>query len=302
VTERRTTVLVLGGTGMLGHTLFERLSERPDLTVHATVRDATPLTDRLAPDRHRLVHPGIDAAHIADFERIVAEVAPAVLINAIGIVKQLPASSDPLASIEINALFPHRLARICAAAGVRMVHIGTDCVFSGASGNYTESDRPDPADLYGRAKLLGEPLDGALTLRTSVIGHELRSRHGLLEWFLNQEQTATGFRRAIFSGLTTAELADVVADVVIPRPELSGIYHLSSSRISKLELLELIARRYDKPIQIVPSDEPVVDRSLDSSRFRMATGYRPPSWPELIDAMHADAVVRSELRLSPVPG
>jgi dTDP-4-dehydrorhamnose reductase len=303
----RTTVLVLGGTGMLGHTLFEHLSERPDLDVHATVRDAGPLSARRPPDRQASIHAGIDATRVDHLRQVVAEVRPAVLLNAIGIVKQVPAASDPLASTEINALFPHRVARLCALAGIRLIHIGTDCVFSGSTGSYTEDDPPDPVDLYGRTKLLGEPLLGetplgagapwALTLRTSLIGHELRSGHGLLEWMLRQVGPTTGYRRAIFSGLTTLELARVVADVVLPQPGLSGLYHVSSAPISKLDLLELIARRYEREIEIIASDEPVIDRSLDSTRFQAATGYRPPSWPELVDAMYDDAIVRYPARL-----
>lgn len=297
----RTRVLVLGGTGMLGHTLFERLSDRSDLEVLTTVRDAAPLEGRPGPDRRRSIHPGVDALRFETIERVMAEVRPAVVINAIGIVKQVPAAADPVASIEINARLPHRLARRCASEGVRLVHVGTDCVFSGSTGRYREADPPDPIDLYGRSKLLGEPGDGALTLRTSLIGHELRSRHGLLEWLLGQVGSAAGFRRAIFSGLTTIELARVVAEVVLPHPELSGVYHLSSAPISKHELLELIARRYGLPLEIVRTDEPAIDRSLDSSRLRTMTGYRPPSWPELVEAMYADAIVRYPDRLTPIP-
>jgi dTDP-4-dehydrorhamnose reductase len=296
MTDGRTTVLVLGGTGMLGHTLFERLSQRDELDVHATVRDAAALAERLPHERLGSIHPGVDASRIETLEAVIAEVRPAVVINAIGIVRQVPAAFDATASMEINARLPHRLAGLCGAAGARLVHIGTDCVFSGTTGAYTELDAPDPTDLYGRSKLLGEPA-GVLTLRTSMIGHELRRRHGLLEWFLAQTGTATGFRRAIFSGLTTIELARVLADLVLPHPELAGVLHLSSAPISKFDLLELVARRYDKGIEIVPADEPVIDRSLDASRFRDATGYRPPTWPELIDAMHEDATTRYASRL-----
>jgi dTDP-4-dehydrorhamnose reductase len=297
VSDGRSTVLVLGGTGMLGHTLFEHLSERADLDVHATVRDAAPLAARIRPERYRSIHPGIDAFRFETIERVVGKVGPAVIVNAIGIVSQVPATSDPIASVEINALLPHRLARLCASNGARLIHVGTDCVFSGARGSYGEDDPPDPIDLYGRSKLLGEPSLGALTLRTSLIGHELRSRHGLLEWMLAQVGFATGFRRAIFSGVTTVELARVLAEVVLPAPELSGVYHLSSAPISKHDLLGLIARRYDHRIEIRPSDEPVIDRSLDSSRFRAATGYRPPTWPQLVDALYEDATVRYATRL-----
>jgi dTDP-4-dehydrorhamnose reductase len=297
MTDARTTVLVLGGTGMLGHTLFERLSDRDDLDVHATVRDVTALVERILPERHGSIHSGVDVSRMDTLEQVIAEVRPAVVINAIGIVRQVPAAADAVASMEINARLPHLLAGICAGTGARLVHIGTDCVFSGSRGAYTELDPPDPTDLYGRSKLLGEPAAGALTLRTSVIGHELRSHHGLLEWFLAQTGAATGYRRAIFSGLTTVELARVVADVVLPYSDLAGVYHLSSAPISKLELLKLVARRYDKQIEIVPADTPVIDRSLDSSRFRDATGYRPPTWPELIDAMFEDATTRYPSRV-----
>ena len=296
----RSTVLVLGGTGMLGHTLFEHLSARPDLDVHATVRDPAPLHDRMLPERRRFIHPWIDAARIDQIEQVVDEVRPDVVVNAIGIVKQVPAAADPLASIVINTLLPHRLARLSTIAGARLIHVGTDCVFSGGKGGYGEDDPPDPIDLYGRSKLLGEPIDaggsGALTLRTSLIGHELRTGHGLLEWMLAQVGSATGYRRAIFSGLPTLEFARVLAEVVLPRAELSGLYHVSSDPISKFALLELIARRYDREIEIQPRDEPAIDRSLDSTRFRTATGYEPPSWPELVGAMHEDAVDRYPAR------
>jgi dTDP-4-dehydrorhamnose reductase len=304
VTGRPTRVLVLGAAGMLGHTLFERLSDRPGLEVHATVRDPAALAARTAPERLPAIRAGIDASRFDDLVRVVDEVRPTVLVNAIGIVKQVPAAKDPIASVEINALLPHRLARLCADRGVRLVHVSTDCVFSGMKGGgYTEDDPPDPTDLYGRTKALGEPADGrALTLRTSIVGHELGTRHGLVEWFLGQERTAPGFRRAIFSGLPTVELGRVIGDVVLLHPGLSGTYHVSSAPISKLELLEIIARQYGKRIDIVPSDEPVIDRSLDSSRFRAATGYRPPSWEELVGAMFDDASRRYRLAVSAAAG
>jgi len=298
VTSGSTTVLVLGGTGMLGHTLFERLSRRADLDVHATVRNGELLEARVEPDRHAAIHAGIDALRFETFERVVAEIRPAVIVNAIGIVRQVPAAADPLLSIAVNAIFPHRLARLCAATGARLIHIGTDCVFSGSRGNYSEDDPPDPIDLYGRSKLLGEPAVGTLTLRTSLIGHELGRGHGLLEWILARDGSATGFRRAIFSGLTTVELARVLADVVIPRPDLTGIHHLSSGPISKLELLRLVAGRYGTGADIRASDMPVIDRSLDSRRFKGATGYRPPSWPELVDAMYEDSIERYPVRVT----
>jgi dTDP-4-dehydrorhamnose reductase len=207
-----------------------------------------------------------------------------------------------MATMELNARLPHRLARLAAATGGRLIHVSTDCVFSGTTGGYSESDPPDPVDLYGRSKVLGEPSgDGILSLRTSIVGHELASRQGLVEWFLAQAGPVTGYRRAIFSGMPTVVLADVLARVVLPRPDLGGLYHLSSAPISKLELLELVAQRYDCRAELQPSDEPAIDRSLDSSRFRTATGWQPPSWPELVDAMAADARTRYGERFSASP-
>ena len=303
MSDTRTRVLVLGGTGMLGHTLFERLSGRAELDVHATVRDPRPLDDRLDAEPRAAVHAGVDAAVPGAIERVVEEVRPDVVVNAIGVVKQVETAHDPATAIETNAVLPHRLARICSRAGARLVHISTDCVFSGSRGGYREDDPPDPPDRYGRSKLLGEPGgERALTLRTSIIGHELQTRHGLIEWFLAASGPVDGFRRAIFSGLPTVELARVIAEAVIPNPELTGLHHVSAAPISKLELLQHVALQYDKAVEIVPRDDPAIDRSLDSTRFREATGYRPAGWPQLVAAMHDDARVRYPTRFRQTAG
>jgi dTDP-4-dehydrorhamnose reductase len=211
------------------------------------------------------------------------------VVNCVGIVKQLAAAKDPVLQISVNALFPHQLSRLCGPRR-RVVHVSTDCVFSGRTGSYREADLPDPLDLYGRSKLLGElQEDEGLTLRTSVIGHELGSEHhGLVEWFLSQRGTVRGFRRAIYSGLPTVVLAQVLVDHVLPRPELRGVYHVASEPISKHELLLLLERTYGRGTIVEPSDDVVCDRSLDSSRFRRATGWQPPPWPDLVRRMHDD--------------
>jgi dTDP-4-dehydrorhamnose reductase len=168
------------------------------------------------------------------------------------------------------------------------VHISTDCVFSGAKGMYVESDFPDADDLYGRSKYLGEvDYPHAVTLRTSIIGHELDGARSLLCWFLAQGGSVRGFTKAVFSGLPTVELARVVRDFVLPHPELHGLYHVSAAPINKYDLLKLVAQAYGKSIEITPHDQLVIDRSLDSTRFKAATGYAPPSWPELVRTMHA---------------
>jgi dTDP-4-dehydrorhamnose reductase len=219
--------------------------------------------------------------------QLLDQVRPDVVVNCIGLVKQAVEADDPLAAIPINSLLPHRLLRLCKLARIRLIHFSTDCVFSGARGGYRENDSADASDLYGRSKLLGELNDPqALTLRMSVIGPELAGRHGLLGWFLAQRGHAPGFTRAIFSGLTTLELARVVRDVVLPRSELHGLLHVAAEPISKYHLLVLIARIYGISIDIQPDDRLVIDRSLDPSQFHRLTGYVAPSWPEMVSAMH----------------
>jgi dTDP-4-dehydrorhamnose reductase len=183
-------------------------------------------------------------------------------------------------------MLPHRLARLCDLAGARLVHVSTDCVFSGTKGMYTESDFPDANDLYGRSKYLGEvDYPNAITLRTSIIGHELEGARSLLCWFLAQSNSVRGFTKAVFSGVPTVEMARIIRDFVLPRPELHGLYHVSVAPISKYELLKLVAQTYGTLTAIEPSDQVVIDRSLDSTRFRASTGYRPPAWPELVRTM-----------------
>jgi dTDP-4-dehydrorhamnose reductase len=231
----------------------------------------------------------VDAERFDTVVHALEETRPDVVVNCVGVVKQLPLAKDPIVSITVNALLPHLLARACGEAGIRMIHIGTDCVFSGEKGNYLESDLPDATDLYGRTKLLGEiDTPRCVTLRTSIIGHELSRRHGLIEWFLAQEGCVRGFARAVFSGLPTVELAGIVAERVIPNEGLTGLYHVSTAPISKYDLLRLVMERYGKRIRIDREEAFVCDRSLDSSRFREATGYQPPTWPEMVSRMHAD--------------
>jgi dTDP-4-dehydrorhamnose reductase len=213
-------------------------------------------------------------------------VRPSVVVNCIGLVKQLAQADDPLSALPINALLPHRLARLCGLVGARFVHISTDCVFNGRKGSYLESDPSDAEDLYGRSKYLGEvAYPHSITLRTSIIGHELSSAHGLVGWFLAQEGTVKGYRKAIFSGLPTVELSRIVRDVVLPQPELSGLYHVAAEPIAKYDLLQLVRDAYGKTIAIEPDDGVSIDRSLNAERFRKATGYVAPPWPELVERM-----------------
>ncbi len=281
-------LLVLGASGMLGNAMLRVLSEPGEHEVFGTMRSAD--TIPLFPHRvaaHLLT--GIDVNSEGVLAGVFERVAPEVVINCIGLIKQLPGASDPLQAIPLNALLPHRLAGLCDTAGARLVHFSTDCVFSGEKGQYRETDLADARDLYGLSKLLGE-VHGprVITLRTSAIGHALDSAEGLIDWFLGRQQSCGGFSRAIFSGLPTVVLAQLVRDVIIPDTGLRGLYHVAADPISKLELLQQVARVYGKIIEVVSKDHPVIDRSLDAGRFRAATGYEAPNWQELIERMHTD--------------
>lgn len=281
-------ILVLGVTGMLGHAVFSLFQERGEYQIWGTLRKQEDL-NYFPLNTHEYLITGLDVLNQHDLSQVIVRVKPQVVINCIGLVKQFAAAEDPLIALPINAMFPHLLAKLCASADARLIHISTDCVFSGKKGNYKESDPSDAEDLYGKSKFIGElkNLAHALTLRTSIIGHELYSKKGLVEWFLSQSNSVKGFKKAIFSGLPTRELAGIIHDYIIPQTDLSGLYHVAVDPISKYELLVLIAKTYGKEVEIVPDSALVIDRSLSAESFCKRVGYEPPSWPQLIERMHS---------------
>lgn len=289
-------VLILGGSGMLGHKLWQTLAPRFD--TYATFRRLPATAARLGIIDESRTLVGVS---VEDFDTIASSIAtihPQVVINCVGIVKQDAAAREAIPSISVNALFPHRLATLCRASGARLIHLSTDCVFSGQKGHYSEVDSPDPKDLYGLTKLLGEvAYDNCLTIRTSMVGRELSGTHGLVEWFLAQKRKRVrGFKRAIFSGFTTAELSNIVAGIVSNHAELSGVWHVAAEPINKFDLLSLVNRIYNLEIEIEPDETFACDRSLNGSRFQAATGYVPPPWPEMIERIRADETPYEEIR------
>jgi dTDP-4-dehydrorhamnose reductase len=282
-----TKVLILGATGMLGSALYKRMSGNPELEVWGSVRSSGARRFFSDVEQAQLI-PGVDVTDDDALVAVLKRVRPDVVINAVGLIKQLATANDPLVVLPLNSMLPHRLANLCALQGARVIQISSDCVFSGRTGNYVESDISDAEDLYGKSKYIGEVHDqpNAVTLRTSGIGHELESRNGLLEWFLFQQGPVKGFSKAIFSGLPWVETARVIKEFVLPHPEISGLYHLAAKPISKLDLLKLIAKVYGKEIKIEADDSVRINRSLNSKRFTDATGYVAPEWPELIAQMH----------------
>ncbi|MFA6901876.1 MAG: SDR family oxidoreductase [Gallionellaceae bacterium] len=280
-------ILVLGASGMLGNAMIRVMSERTDWQVYGTVRSESSKRFFSGSIAERLLS-GVDVEQYDSLIQAFNRVRPDVVINCIGLIKQLADAEDPLQAIPINSLLPHRLARLCELIGARLVHMSTDCVFAGDKGNYRETDPSDAPDLYGKSKFLGEvAYPHSVTVRTSIIGRELQSAHGLVEWFLSQQGVCKGFRRVIFSGLPTVVLAQIIRDVVIPRPGLFGVYHVAAQRISKYDLLKLIANVYGKAIEVIPDDQIVIDRSLNADKFNQETGYAVPEWPDLIRRMHA---------------
>jgi dTDP-4-dehydrorhamnose reductase len=274
-------ILILGGSGMLGHALLQAFAPRHDVraTLHQPLEryQQWPLFDSTR------AFAGIDVCAPAALAGVLAQFRPEAVVNCVGLVKQRPKGQEALANLEINAAAPHRIALLCRDAGARLIHVSTDCVFSGRKGLYTEADQGDAEDVYGRAKFLGELHEPhCLTLRTSFVGRELAGKLGLLEWFLAQRGPIKGYRRAIFSGLTTLELARIIDMLLTRFPRANGLYHVSSEPIDKYALLKLFQEHFRQPVAIEADDSVVVDRSLDSSRFRRDFDYRPPDWPAMV--------------------
>jgi dTDP-4-dehydrorhamnose reductase len=279
-------VLVLGANGMLGSTLMRVLSETDDMDVFGTVRSEEARKFFSLNIADKLVR--CDVENKVCLFKVFEKIRPDVVVNCISLSKDLLKAGDPLRLIPIYSLLPHRLASLCSSYSARLVHISTDGVFLGTKGNYKEDDPADARDLYGISKYLGEVhYSNTITLRTSIIGHELQSSQGLIDWFLSQKERCKCFSQVVFSGFPTVVLAKIIRDVVIPRPDLFGLYHLASRPISKCELLRLVAEVYGKSIEIIPDNQMVYDRSLNANRFQVATGYIPPDWPQLIKLMHS---------------
>ena len=274
---------MLGASGMLGNTLYRHFSTQDSVELVGTERGSVAAAILPQSETCRVVS-GVDVEESGCLESIIEYFNPTLMINCIA----ADTKADARNAISLNALLPHRLAHLCAVTGSRLIHISTDGVFSGKKGAYIETDLPDVDGLYARSKLLGEvESPHAITLRTSLIGHELNdTRNSLINWFLAQEGNIQGFARVIFSGLPAVELAQIIETYVLPNPELYGLYHLSVDPINKHDLLSLVRDIYGKQIKIIPDDSLVIDRSLDSTRFRQATGFVPKPWPELVQAMH----------------
>ena len=288
MSSQKQKILILGVTGMLGHTLYKEMSKREGAyEIYGTTRNATGLDNYFTIEEIQSIRSGVDADNFDTVIKAIASVQPNIIINCIGIIKQLPIANDPLTAITVNAQLPHRISLVARSANARLIHISTDCVFNGVKGNYTEKDPSNAEDLYGRSKFLGEvSYPHCVTLRTSIIGHELKTEFSLIDWFMSQKDEINGFTKAIYSGFPTYEMVNIITNYVIPNKELSGLYHVSSNAISKYDLLKIMKDVYGKDIKIIPYDDFILDRSLNSDRFQSITGYKAPSWKSMLSDMY----------------
>jgi dTDP-4-dehydrorhamnose reductase len=293
-------ILVFGATGMLGHKIVGELQKK--FEVWATYRNGFNKYESLSFfDRDKSLS-NVDAESLESIENAVNTVQPDILINAVGIIKQMPSSKNLIKTLNVNSIFPHRLAELARRGNSRLITISTDCVFDGKKGGYTEEDVSNAEDLYGKSKNLGEVIaDNCLTLRTSIIGRELETEHSLVEWFLAQNgKKVRGFVNAIYSGFPTIVLSEIISDLIKNHPSLSGLYHVSSEPINKYDLLCLIRDEFGLDVEIERFEDFRIDRSLNSEKFRQATGFEPQSWKEMIRKLARDPFpyerVRAELK------
>jgi dTDP-4-dehydrorhamnose reductase len=278
-------ILILGGDGMLGHQLLTSLSAKHEAKV--TLHQPLAAYKAYGMFDNTNSYGGIDVVNLESLIEVCAHFQPEIMINAIGIVKQRPSAKDAITCLQVNALLPHRLAQLCKLINARFIQISTDCVFSGKKGHYQEDDFPDAEDLYGRTKLLGEVVEGhCITLRSSIIGLELARKTSLIEWFLAQTGEIKGYTKAIYTGLTTQAMSKLIDDLISHFPKLSGLWHVASAPINKYNLLSLLSEKMGrKDIKIKPDDTFICDRSLSGERFTKITGYRAPSWDEMLNEL-----------------
>jgi len=284
--DKKQKVLILGGSGMLGHVLVNSFSS--DFNLWCTVRNKSEkLLKALNVDKDKI----IDNIDIENFEKLydlISEIKPDVIVNCIGIVKQVSDAKNINKSLLVNSLLPNYLKLLSNFHNFRLIHISTDCVFSGNKGNYKEEDICDASDIYGKTKILGEiNQNNCLTLRTSFIGPEIETNNGLLNWFINNDSNeVSGYKNALFSGFTSIELSKIIKRIIMDYKNISGIYHLSSSPINKFDLLNLINEIFGLGKNIIPLEEPSINRSLNSNKIKKILNFDFLTWKNMIEELH----------------
>jgi dTDP-4-dehydrorhamnose reductase len=289
-------ILIVGGTGMLGHKAVQVLKNKFD--VYATIKKEFAAVERYGIFEKSKTFGGVDVEALDTLKNIIADLKPQIIFNAVGIIKQSESSKNVIKTLTVNSIFPHRLAEYAADAGAKVITVSTDCVFRGDKGNYKETDVSDAADLYGKSKNLGELYeDHCLTLRTSIIGREIDGAHSLVEWFLsNRGKRVKGFTNAVYSGFPTIVFAELIAKIIAEKTNLHGLYHVASNPINKYDLIKLINQKFDAGIEIEPFADFRIDRSLNSEKFQNETGFAPNGWETMIERMADDPTPYDEWR------
>ena len=270
---------------MLGHKLFQKLGAIYPETFCTVRKDISvaPFSNIPMFQSDKVIR-NVDVADFSRLGEVVQEVKPDYILNCVGIIKQRKGSLSAVPCITLNALLPHKLAEFADAYGGRLIHFSTDCVFDGKRGMYSEEDEPNASDLYGKTKAMGEvQCENALTLRSSIIGRELTGHASLLDWFLAQKgKSAKGFTNAIYSGVTTNQMANIIQMIIEDHPVLNGLYQVVAEPINKFDLLSSIRKQFDLEINIEPFANFYMDRSMKGDRFEKETGYRSPVWSVLL--------------------
>lgn len=291
-------MLILGASGMIGHRMWATLGERHEAIGVLRRQELGPLS-MIPGIANKKALLGVEIQDISKLTKVIADTKPDIVLNCVGIVKQLKDSSDHMKSIALNALFPHQLAKVCADHNARMIQFSSDCVFDGLKGNYKESDFPNAQDLYGRSKALGEVdyMKNVVTMRTSSIGREVFPHGGLVEWFLsNKGKSITGYKQAIYSGFPTQRLGNIISDYIIPNKELTGVLQVAGTPIDKFSLLTMIKDHFQLNIEIMANDQVKVERGLNFDNFSKLTGFKSPTWKEMMKDLEVDFDIYETIR------
>jgi len=283
-------VYILGISGMLGSRIFLEFQKKKGFDVRGCLRgNLNPFIIKYK----KKINVRIDAKNIKKISSILKSFKPDYVINCIGYIKQkISTNTNDRDIFFVNSIFPHEIYKITKLINSRFIHFSTDCVFDGKKGNYKETASSNVKDIYGISKFLGEvKYSKSLTIRTSIIGHEFYSKKGLLEWFLNQSKLCYGYSRVFFSGLTTLEISNFVYFYIKKNIKIHGLIHLSSKKISKLNLLKKIAKIYNKKIVIKKDSSKKIDRSLNCSFIKKRISYKVPNWDVMIREMRSNQLV-----------